>query len=371
MDDPRSEEWEAIVPLISNQSSPIARQVWQTLHSSASWFQLLDSLKIVEQWLSSGNEEWIDKATTLLSRMQKQLPDRVAELLEPYIDVSDAWQNRLIFLMQWADVGAGQRFFELFLRLIDNGILDDVRGQIVVNSEFWNLIYSLPKQQPDWSCEVIGHYLNRRLSLSLAASQPNPFDRERGTIPDSQFAESVFVESARNAPEAYVTNVLPFMLQVMDLTAYKQNNPPWHDPIWRFRTYGIGYGIDDLVLKVMETSLSALATHKPDVFWIIAESQLLNSNFETIQHLLVRAFTANAERFADEAVSYLCEKPVRLKQGYSFVTGNAHAAPFWATRELLEAVTLHCSVDQLERLESVVLTFYTAYEKSAEQGGFI
>jgi hypothetical protein len=48
--DPRPEEWEVLALLMSNESDPIIRQVWQTLYSSVSWFQLLDSLGLLTKW---------------------------------------------------------------------------------------------------------------------------------------------------------------------------------------------------------------------------------------------------------------------------------------------------------------------------------
>ena len=165
---PQKEEWEIIAPLIYD-SYPLKNKVWQIFYSSVSWFKLLDSLNIIHDWLNSGDEELIEDLSILLSIIQRQLPDRVAEIVEPYIGVSDAWQKRLIMLVDRADIiDAGRGFFELFLQLIDKGILDEVKDPITLKSDFWNLIYSLPKKHPDWSCEVIGHYLNRRLIISLA-----------------------------------------------------------------------------------------------------------------------------------------------------------------------------------------------------------
>lgn len=62
--------------------NPLVQEVWVIFKTSIHWFQLLDSLGIIEQWLQDENESHIDKTVTLLSFMQKQLPGRVAELLE-------------------------------------------------------------------------------------------------------------------------------------------------------------------------------------------------------------------------------------------------------------------------------------------------
>jgi len=45
--------------------------------------------------------------------------------------------------------------------------------------------------------------------------------------------------------------------------------------------------------------------------------------------------------------------------------GNIHAAPYWATRQLLEAITPHCSEEKLAKLEAVVLDYYSDYGKRA------
>lgn len=364
LNNPKEKEWNIIAPLMCNQNNLITQQIWRTLYGSVSWFQLLDSLGIIQQWLRDESEELVDQTTKYLSIIQRQLPDRVAELVEPFIGLSDAWRYRLISLIQSADLDAGRGFFELFLRLIDQGILDEARGAI--SNEFLSLIYFLPEQNPELACEAIGRYLNRRLSLSLNAGQFNPFDKQNGTITESQCDKQIFIKSAKGAPRVFVDRVLPFMLRVLGLTARQQGNPPWLDPVWEYRSYGIGYGIERVLLTAMEMALRDLAANYPEDFTAIAEKQLRHSNFETIQFLLIRAYTANGQTFANEAIKYLCEQPARLKTGYSICTGNANAGTFWATRQLLEAATPYCPNDRLEQLEKIILNYYPTWEREYE-----
>lgn len=103
-----------------------------------------------------------------------------------------------------------------------------------------------------------------------------------------------------------------------------------------------------------------LAENEPEAFAELA-GQLWDLEFETIQYLLIRAYARNGKRFADEAVDYICKKPYSLRTGY-VLNG---AGPFWATRELLKAVTPYCSKERLGRLEEIVLDYYTDWEKSA------
>ncbi len=364
LDDPTPEEWEIIAPLIGKQADPITQQVWQILCSSVHWFQLLDSLGLIEQWLRDESEERIEQTVRLLSIMQRQKQARVAELVEPFIGVSEAWRDRLNYLIQRAEIVTERRFFDFFLRLIHAGILDQPRRIINSNHDFWRQIYSLRQQHPDWACEAISCYLNRYLNLSLAAGQPNLFDRNSGTLPHSKFDEQSVMASARQAPRAFIEHLFPFMLRVIELTSIKENDPRWFDSIWYYRPYGKGYHIDNALLSGREEAISNLAANHPEDFATFAEQQLRSSNFETIQFLLIRAYTANGERFADEAIDYLCEQPVRLKTGYSAGNGNTQAAPYWATRQLIEATTPHYTEEKLLQLQAIILDYYTGYEKS-------
>jgi hypothetical protein len=357
--DPTVEEWNILAPLLDREpADSYAVAVWRMLHGAVPWLQLLDRLGVIEAWLAGQDAERVDRVISLLSSMQKKLPDRVAAFIEPYVGTSEEWRHRLVYLSQWADLGAGRGFLDLFLRLLDEGILDEARGPIAVNSDFWSLVYGLPETHPDWACEVIGHYLNRRFRLSMDAGQCNPFHRSAGTIRDSQLDDEVFLESARRAPHAFVTQVLPFMLRVMNVTAQRAGEPPWIDPVWHYRSYGKGYGIAHALLSAMETALSELALHDPDTFAIIA-APLRSLDFETIQYLLIRAYAANGSRFAEDGAEYLCERSLRLPTGY---VDNA----YWAMRQLLEAITPHCSDAHLARLGRMILAYYPDSERSTQ-----
>lgn len=364
LDDPTQEEWEIIAPLMGDESEPITQQVWGTLRSPVRWFQLLDSLGLIEKWIRNENDERIEQTIRLLSIMKRHIPERVAELVEPFIGVSEAWHNRLKNLIQGAELVSERRFFDFFLRLIREGILDDPREIIDFTDDFWMRIDSLPKHRPEWACEAIGCYFNRYLDLSIAAGQPNLFDRSSSALPYSNFSEEILIVSARNAPKSFIEHLLPFMLRVMEVTSQQENNPPWLDSVWDYRPYGKGYHIHNTLLSGMEQAISNLAANHPEDFSILAEQHLRNSNFETIQFLLIRAYTANGEKFADEAIDYLCEQTARLRTGYSAGSGNINAAPYWATRLLIEATTPHCTEEKLLQLQAIIFDYYTDYEKN-------
>jgi hypothetical protein len=365
LNDPTEREWETIAPLITASIESLAEQVWRVLRVSVHWFKLLDSLGVIQQWLASSNSEQINQAVTLLAIFQNLLPDRIVELLEPYVDKSEEWQQRLnsFFTRGYVKPGASRKFFELFLHFIQGGIFDHPQGHNDYERDFWFGISSLPETHPDWACEAISYYLNHHLELSVAVGQPNLFDYHTGSLPNSSRDEGSLNDSALKDPETFVKVLLPFMFNVIEANADRNGNPPWKDPIWNGRFYSRGHDIQYILLNEMETALFYVAVNCSEAFADLVEQKLRNSDFETIQFLLIRAYTANGRKFADDAIDYLCENPKRLKTGYRTSEGNSQAAPFWATYQLLKEVTPHCSEENLKRLENIVLNYYTSWER--------
>lgn len=355
-----TEEFDIVRPLLEELSHPLANEAWGLLHRSGEWFKLADAQKLITAWLNDTEGERVNRTVLVLRAVQQSFPDRVAELLKSHVNESEDWNRRTAFVMQWSGLSGSRQFFNLFLRSIDEGILDGVRGPIVSNSDFWDLSYKLPEEQPAWACEVIGHFYNRLLAVSYTVGAVDPAIHIATVIQNSarDHHDDYFLKAARGAPLVFVEQVLPFMQRVMELTARKIDEPPVSDSVWFYRNYGENYGAGDSLLTAMVEALSALAVSDSTIFSVYS-ARLRASEFDTAQFLLVRAYTANGKEFAEEAAEYLYERPARLRTGYA-------SSDHWATWLLLQAITPYCSDNALRRLEDVLLNYYTGWERSAD-----
>ncbi|MBN1510532.1 MAG: ATP-binding protein [Phycisphaerae bacterium] len=352
---PKEEEWRILEALQQDGGYPDQDEVWSAIRT-LSWFRLLDSLGVVEGWLLQSDSDTIDRAVVLLNAVARDAAERVAALVEPYVGTSQDWRNRHRYLVQWADLHAGRRFFDLFLRLLDSGDLDGLgrSGQ----GDFFSLLYELTPRRPDWACEAIGRFLTRKLQESLKAGNSNPFS-DTNKLQCSQASDRVLIGSAQGAPGAFAMHVLPVVLRVLDLNADRKGEKPWEDSVWRWRHAEQGHTVADHLLYATVEALQQLARAAPDEFSRVA-ALLRDSEYETAQSLLMRGYAAGAERFADEAVSYLCESPRRLRCGY-FRAGSSHGA----SRYLINSATPICSDEHLANLETMLLAYYTDWESSA------
>lgn len=355
--DPRNEEWQVIAPYLVRPYEPLFDHTWGLLYREP-WFRVADAEGAVDRLLDHSDPQIVDRAVSVLRAIERERPARVAELLEPYLGRSEEWNRRLVAVAQWADLGADRRFFDFALRLIDTGVLDEARGPIATNSDFWDVGFGLEERSP-WAVEYIQHYLDRRLLLAEERGVANPFDRTEGTIPDTTHHEDLFQKAAEGAPEEFVERLLPFFLRVIAATARDLDDDERlrHDPIWSYRYRNDRFGLDGALLAAMERALQILAERDPATFGDLAD-RLGSTSFETANFLAVRGFLGSAETLAERAAAYILADHARFRAGYS---DDEH----WATRELLAAIYLHLGEEVRRRIEEAIISYDTPWERTA------
>jgi hypothetical protein len=348
--DPRLEEWTVLDEVTRGSSAQLAAEAWQATHASGAWFDLLDEQAVLQAGLASADEARVDAVFTALYHARQIRPDRVAELLEPYGGTSEAWRRRFLWLMSAPEQASSRRLFDLFLRLVRDGTLDDGGA---VHSEFWFLADNVAAARPDWACEAVGAYLDRTWELCAAAGNADPFGSE---IPgDSLHERELFARCARAAPVAWLTHVLPFMQRVMAATAVRDGPPPWDDRVWRWRVFD-AHGVKHVLLEATAVALEESARADPAGYTQLA-AVLEQTEMETLLFLAARGYAAGGAACADAAVTFLLGGDARFELGY---TDSAR----WVTRRLIEAATPHCSEGLLARLEAAI----HAYRPASERG---
>ena len=359
LDNPMKEEWDVIAPFLGKKEQPVSRDVISVLWNSLPWFKLLDQMGLIEKWLTKDDLQSVDIAINLLTFVQKKLPKRIVELVEPHIDASDEWNKRITRLMQFSDIDTDRSFFDFTLKLIDKGVLDKDESFNPINDHFWlRHAKRIAEQNPEWAASFIGHYFNRRLYLSIINGRRNPFDKNSHIITNNIIINnrsSFFRKIAQSAPEEFVAENLWFLLCVISLTAKYDTDPPYYDSIWKSIPYNEELYASDLIITAVEAALSKLAESKPKSFENTAK-ELTPENFRTIQYLLIRSYSANGEQFAEDAGDYLISNyPTSFEIGPS-------SSPHWSSRQLLEAISPYCSGKKLSQLEDLILSYYPEYE---------
>ena len=362
--DPREEEWaiweEWVTPTLASKDDPqhpdkLSARAWQRFRTAPLWFEFADGRGVVKRWLASDNSGLVDKvAADYLRIHQRHAPERVAALLAPYADQGGPWALRLRWLMQWADLHTSRDFFRLFLHLVNNGVLDEARGPIAVNSTFWSIPYRLGKKRPEWLPEVLACRLRRRLAII----EESGGELRRGELlKDARAASATFLEVAEQAPAAFVKHVLPVVLQISD-KALTDDEPPRRDAVWTWLVQTSRPDGEDACLSGLATALAALSRDETDDLQdVIAE--LRGRDTHVANHLLLALYRGGTAHYADEAISLLCAEPWRFECGFL-------DSPRWCAVETIRSLIPHCSPENRELLESALLRYVSPYERTKD-----
>jgi len=168
-------------------------------------------------------------------------------------------------------------------------------------------------------------------------------------------AAEMLKKAAERAPAAFLEHVLPVVLEISD-SAVTGDRPPKLDAVWPIpiRTkYPSG---EDACLSALAHALAALAReHAVDLQEVI--TKLHRRDTHVANHLLLALYVGGAFRYADEAVSSLCDEPWRFECGFS-------GSPHWCAMETIKAVFPYCTIKTRERLEAVVLDYLHPHERT-------
>ena len=362
--EPTEEEWSVwqqwIAPALKaiEEDTPnpdkLSEIAWRRFSGASSWFTATDRRGVIEDWLASGNDRLNDVAVNYLRSHQRNSPDRVAVLLEPYADRGDEWIPRLRFIMEWADLHMSRRFFDLFLRLVDNGTLDEAREPIAENTTFWDMLHDLGENRPEWIPEAMAHRFRRRLAVVRASGRDL---RTREFFGYEQSAAVMFNASAKHAPAVFVEHVLPVVLEISDF-ALIGSTPPKLDAVWPFLVKTDYPEGEEACLLELAGALATLARDgTADLRDVILD--LRRRDTHVANHLLLALYAGGAARHADEAAALLCDEPWRFQCGFS---DSRH----WCAMEAIRAVVPHCTAENRERLETVILGYVHPCERTKD-----
>ncbi|MEU7779116.1 hypothetical protein [Micromonospora parva] len=348
--DPDADDWRTIEPLAFGDNTHSRHLA--ALLSMPRWFDAADTAGRWEALLA-------DPATVEVTAHQlifaaRERPDRAATLVRPYIGHSEPWRMRLRALIEWS---LRPRLVDLAVELVERGDLDDARGPIAVNSDFWSILYGLKTDAPAGAARLIGAYLRRACVRARADGSSDPFASGHLNDYSSGGGASTITEVAAAAPAEFVDEVLPFICSIVGAAdeAVRTGGRRARSR-WSYRHVG-RHGIDDALYGGVEDALRGLATHRPHETLALIRP-LADSDAKELRFLACRTFAA-AES-SNDAVDWLLSDERNLRLGWA-------DSPRWASRELIAAATLRCDDEHLQALAQRLLDYYPGWEKSGER----
>lgn len=354
------DEFQIIVPLVSAGLTSLREnragdhlecRALDAFFRSDSLFLAADRQGHISRWLNSGDAWLLNLATRYLSVHTKVHGDRVAKLVEPFLDCGGEWDDRIRFLLEQHHYFT-RGFFELLLRRLREGQLDDARDRFASNGTFWLLFQELPETHPDWCIELAARWLDRQVAINAQNEERHGYFWYRLSDP---FGADPIQKSARASPETVLNQLVPSILSAASAFAREPRDGLRADMVWPVINLTGRIGIDDALLLACTIAIEEYGKSARSLSAVIAtlrQSDLVTANF-----LLMHAYVAAPVEFADEALSLLAAEPQRI-------LAMSSRERFSFPRNVIELCSPHCSDEVFRRIEQTVLGLTTEYERT-------
>lgn len=343
--DPTPEEWEVLRPTADDSQSPLHPRVWQAVRRNPAWFPVLDDTGTWEGLLRNGGD-LADRAIWALTGHAADHAARVCELLASA--PSSIWPSRRRGFLQVADVHRARELVDLLLDAVDDA---DYGAQ---DGDLHHILGQLAASNPAWGAEVLAALVRHALTRAESA---NPFHPDARLYGNGGLASETR-GLADGAPREFVDLVLPLVLEVIEANL----QPDWSssglvaDALWSHRFYGADSLLRDNLYEAMGVALAALAHSDPAHATTVFET-LRGQPHESAAFLLARGLAGNPAAFADAAADWLAATPGARMLGY---TDSAA----WMSRQLVAAISPHCSPAGLDQLVAALLYYAPPAERT-------
>ena len=360
IDKPTLEEWCLVKTyLLDGDLSPF---ISAALSGHVGWFDLLDSLKIYENWLASDDTRLVDIAIRYLEipELHDRRSSRIAELIAPYVGCDGDWRQRIMRIMSWGKAHRSREMTALYLDLIAQGAYDDYTSEIS-GSDFWSQYYDLKKICPKFIIDVLATWFKRVVKQFDDGKTWNFLDKCKQNR--SRTGAQVIEEVATRKPQYFVEQMLPRLTAAVLQTEDRRGEYVKNRLLPSLSNNVAPYEIDDAILLYLRKSLQHLAKHEVELFRQYT-SQVAYHPHETFAYLLLRSCADNPQEFADECAEYLLADQRRLNIGYESWAfrgeGTGHSA---ISRIALRKISPYCSTKLFEQLESRIIGYCQDYER--------
>jgi hypothetical protein len=368
--DPKRQEWELLQRLLIPMPD-----VWPDVRRmpvrNPAWFDVLDSTGYFDEALSSGESRREEEAVWMLSfpELLKERSGRVSALLRAHRTPGEPWNSYLRYACRTGEVYHGRKMFALFLSLIDEGVLDGLRPEFAVNDDWWSVLYSMAQSRPERACETVGHWFDRAvLSWRLSASHDGESgDEEPARMDLAHYLDqggdgSSIILAAAASQMSYVEQMLPRVARFVSDSARDRGDRLMIDPLWSSRSFGNhGHRTHGTLLSSLARSLETLAESSSNDLDRFLEPYTERPH-DAVAYLVLRAWTAAPEPYAERLARYLVADPRRLKVGYASWGGDGGSASIHVSLRAVQAASSRCSPDSFSALERTIASLRDDWE---------
>jgi hypothetical protein len=351
--DPTGQEWQLLRPIAEDRAHLLHDRLWLSVRRNPAWFPVIDTDGRWAAWLASTDFFVVNGTVWALSGMAAAWPDRIATLIRALSRRAEGDSFTRMFL-QRAEIHRHRVLVDLLGEAISSGLLDGDGA-----TDVWQSVDAVSKAHPDWAVDILRGLLARMIVLMEADGEvPGRFEpRGPWAVQPGYGCEEAISLSAVGAPAAFVAHLLPLAMKLMASRTRPLTNGSTLsvDMVWGGRRFAEQLGLLDHLFTGLERAIAAFAETDPDQAAGVLDG-LRGTRLKSAWVLAAHGYAGNPGLFADIAGRWLAEAPDALDLGYA-------DADHWVTRELISAISPHCSPAVHDRLVQALLDYTPPRER--------
>lgn len=347
LSNPTSDEWH----IVEGLEDELGEHTWGVISNSVPWFDTLQGMERWQKWLEADDIQ-INRALGLL-RMPEVLNSRsavIVGLIRENHDASEAWEERLRRLVGGGNDYTSPEMQDLIVELIGDGTLDQVRPGIAVNDDWWFTWYGLGTEQSEFTIRIIGAWFGRQIERAAERGESDPFAYHLKLVAYSQNSGDLIRECAVAAPLQFVSELFPRLMR-FDLSVPRE----------RITAPGWGRWPDEQLRDALLDAMCTVASENPTKLDDIVGAEP-HGESKWMSALLLRAWSANPEAYAEHIVRFILDSPDRrLAIHYDISEGGTDSFAA-VSRIAIAAASSRCSDDSFANLEGAILALRPDWE---------
>jgi hypothetical protein len=351
LEDPSSDEWQIVKPLIRHPELHWAAK--GVLWNKVPWFDLLFRLDEWPKLLRDPDEEVSGVCARALSLadLRNARSAEIVILLEPFAGADGPWRARFNEFLRIGGFHQSREVFVFAFRLMEAGLFHEK------DNNHWYALHDMVKTRPSWALEFLAGYARQFLRAAQRQGKANPFavGTHEGPI-DNEFIGMVVAAD----PVAFAKTFVPLFREILEWADSVPEDPEDRTSPWEDIRLGTTRDTENALISGCAEGLAKLAAENPE------QCEILLAGWEhlklcPLRFLLLKAWSANPERFGSQAAAMFSGNPSALEIDYNSSFGISLAGKHVA-RDLLRKVARIVGEEDFRRLESAVSRYVPSWQ---------
>ena len=300
--------------------------------------EVLSEQNVISRWLN-GSDSQMDLAIRLLSSIAGKAPDIVIKEIEPFIGVSEKWNNRCHSALNWNIQDDSEKMFAVRKRLW------------MLNCSVRNISWeSLINKQPYRMLEILNIMLEEYKN-SVASSKANNKQTSFSLLRQSwhQYQLEGLKELSATSADKLLAEIMPKIFSIVS----NQVVPTEKKYFWLNKSrFSSNKNREHLIENILDVLILAgeQFTNNEQKLYQLLSPHLLNRDL-IVEYVMAHLLLNLSVDYSNHIIKWLLDNPeARL------ACGNDYEEPKWVlTGKLIEKFSPHCSNSIFNILENSII----------------